>query len=152
MEEVERRGINPQTWGPCMWSAIHYTALAYPVEPSHQDQVDYRTFFESLQRVLPCKKCRDNMCRHLREKPLSVPLAKGKYCLFDWTVTLHNLVNDECGKPPYDPQAARVIYESGYGCRSFWGQFVVRAVQVVILFWILALVIMPWRRARLRRV
>jgi hypothetical protein len=54
---------------------------------------------------------------HLHETPVAVPLSKGKYDFFDWTVELHNRVNLDCGKPAYDPQVARMIYEHGYG----WG-------------------------------
>jgi hypothetical protein len=115
---IEKRGIRPSVWGPCTWSMIHYVALAYPTVPDHQQQQDYKSFVESLQKVLPCQKCRDHMAVHLRETPVAVPLSKGKYPFFDWTVDLHNRVNADCGKPAYDPQVARAIYEHGYGCRG----------------------------------
>jgi hypothetical protein len=97
---------------------LHYVALAYPATPSHQHQLDYRAFVEGLQKVLPCRKCRDHMAAHLRAKPVAVPLSKGKSHFFDWTVELHNLVNATCGKPAYDAHVARFVYEQGYGCKG----------------------------------
>jgi hypothetical protein len=146
MQLAEKRGVRPSYWGACAWSTIHYIALAYPTKPAHQDQVDYRTFFESLQRVLPCKKCRDNMSKHLRDAPITVPLSKGKYYLFDWTVHLHNTVNEECGKPAYDPQVARAMYENGYGCNA--GGFPL--VTLCILFTIVLCVTVTVAGVRMR--
>jgi hypothetical protein len=104
-----KRGIRP-LFGAVYMGMIHYVALAYPTVPDHQQQQDYKSFVESLQKVLPCQKCRDHMAVHLRETPVAVPLSKGKYPFFDWTVDLHNRVNADCGKPAYDPQVARAIY------------------------------------------
>jgi hypothetical protein len=116
--EPEKRGIQPSVWGPCTWSMLHYVALAYPNDPTHQHQTDYRNFVESLSRVLPCAKCREHMAGHIKTRSVADALCKGKGAFFEWTVALHNVVNSAAGKPPYDVDAVRLIYEAGYGCQG----------------------------------
>jgi hypothetical protein len=74
------------------------------------------------------------MAVHLRETPVAVPLSKGKYDFFDWTVELHNRVNLDCGKPAYDPQVARMIYEHGYGCKGISPYMLFMCAFIVAIF------------------
>jgi hypothetical protein len=96
---------------------LHYVALAYPVTPTATCQGDYRTFLSALQRVLPCQKCRSGFKDWMQANPPTAALASGRDALFDWTVALHNSVNEKTGKFRYDPRVARRVYDAGRGCR-----------------------------------
>ena len=87
-------------WGPSAWSFIHYTALAYPVQPTETDKENYKTFYYSLQNTLPCPKCAKNYQRHLKDIPIDEALD-GPEELFKWTIDIHNEVNKELGKRKY---------------------------------------------------
>ena len=89
-----------QDWGPEAWSLIHYTALAYPVQPTDADKENYKTFYYSLQNTLPCPKCAKNYQRHLKDIPIDEALD-GPEELFKWTIDIHNEVNKELGKRKY---------------------------------------------------
>ena len=89
-----------QDWGPSAWSFIHYTALAYPVQPTETDKENYKTFYYSLQNTLPCPKCAENYQRHLKDIPIDEALV-GPEELFKWTIDIHNEVNKELGKRKY---------------------------------------------------
>ena len=92
-----------QDWGPNAWSLIHYTALAYPSQPTDVDKENYKTFYYSLQNTLPCPKCALNYQRHLKDIPIDEALV-GPEELFKWTIDIHNEVNKELGKRKYSYQ------------------------------------------------
>lgn len=89
-------------WGPALWRAIHFIALGYPSVPTEADAVAYRSFFESLDKVIPCDVCAKNYRRHFEEIPIDGYLLGDRGgdspSLFDWTVKLHNVVDAELGK------------------------------------------------------
>lgn len=101
--------IDPSVWGPLLWKTIHIVALAYPARPTPDDVLAYRAFFVALGDVIPCCKCRDNYKRHLQELPIDAGLA-GRDDLFAWTVSLHNIVNAETGKPQFPTQDAQARF------------------------------------------
>ena len=89
-----------QDWGPNAWSLIHYTALAYPSQPTDVDKENYKNFYYSLQNTLPCPKCALNYQRHLKDIPIDEALVDPEE-LFKWTIDIHNEVNKELGKRKY---------------------------------------------------
>ena len=90
--------MQPSVWGKHIWYSIHYIALAYPTQPSEQEKQDMRIFMTTLGEVLPCKTCRINFKEHLEELPLDEKVLSSKNTLFEWTVKLHNMVNESTGK------------------------------------------------------
>jgi hypothetical protein len=86
-----KRGIDPDVWGPCAWNFIHNIARGYPQRPSIATMREYKTFFDALPLVLPCRKCRWNAKAHLQACPPDTALAKGQDALFAWTVDWHNV-------------------------------------------------------------
>ena len=105
---------DPRVWGPDVWRALHYIALGYPDDPSPDQQAAYRAFFTALGPVLPCASCATNYQQHLRDLPVEPALQKGGRALFEWTVALHNLVNqhsrrgDGTARRPLTPDAVMV--------------------------------------------
>lgn len=57
----------PKEWGPPAWKFIFYVIDDMPEYPSDTEQ--YRMFFESLQGVLPCERCRQHYSLYLIHKP-----------------------------------------------------------------------------------
>ena len=52
------KGFSPKIWGPSAWKFIHTIALSYPDNPTPFDKENYKNFFLSLKKILPCDKCR----------------------------------------------------------------------------------------------
>lgn len=93
----------PQVWGPFFWNTLHIAALAYPNEPTYTHKKAAKEFFESLQVIIPCPKCRRHFADHLAKFPIP-PHLDTRTTLFKWTVVLHNSVNKALGKPEYTEQ------------------------------------------------
>lgn len=99
----------PALWGKHMWFSIHFIAQDYPTDPSPEDMQVYKSFFENLWKVIPCYKCGVNYKRHLLELPIDQHLHS-REALFAWTVSLHNIVNSELGKPQMSLDEAKKKY------------------------------------------
>jgi hypothetical protein len=91
--------ITPDVWGPVGWKFIHFIALAYPQNPTDEQKLHYKTFFESIHNVLPCIICSNNYKKHLEELPLNDETLKNKEALLRWSIDMHNKVNRENNKP-----------------------------------------------------
>lgn len=105
--------MHPDVWGRFLWYSIHFIALDYPENPTPQDRVKYKSFFENLGSVIPCYKCSVNYKRHIEELPLvseAGDFLENKGTLFAWTVELHNIVNKELGKPVMSLDSAFAMY------------------------------------------
>jgi hypothetical protein len=102
----------PSAWGPHMWYAIHFVCLGYPRAPSEEDRRNYKAFFLALPDVLPCLKCAKHLQDNLLKLPLDAAALAGDGSLFAWSVRLHNLVNADLGKEPWEVEDARKYYAS----------------------------------------
>lgn len=60
-------GMQTNIWGPPMWFSIHLMSFNYPVQPTEADQNAYATWLQALGNVLPCRHCRENFARNMRE-------------------------------------------------------------------------------------
>jgi hypothetical protein len=60
------KSISPQHWGPSGWSILHRISFYL----SSGDIDDVIRFFQTLQYVLPCTKCRRNISTHLNCLPI----------------------------------------------------------------------------------
>lgn len=89
----------PEIWGRYAWKFIHLVTLGYPEKPTDADKKRYYDFFQDLQYVLPCKKCRHNMTDHLKKYPLTSQALSSRTSLVKWGIDLHNIVNYYTGKP-----------------------------------------------------
>lgn len=58
-------GFISSVWGPALWMVLHCISLNYPLQPTKEDKYRYRKWFEGLQHVLPCRKCRQNFKTNL---------------------------------------------------------------------------------------
>jgi hypothetical protein len=101
--------MQPEIWGPHLWRSIHYIALGYPQQPTPEDVQNYYILFFNLWKVIPCYKCSVNYKRHLDELPIDSFLST-RIKLFEWTVSLHNIVNKELGKKQISLDDAKELY------------------------------------------
>ncbi len=88
-----RQSFDPKIWGPHAWFFLETVVMAYPIKPTNEDKSKILLFFNTLQYVIPCDKCRINYSRHLKEHPLTNKILEDRDNLFKWIVTIHNLVD-----------------------------------------------------------
>ena len=86
-------GMLTTVWGPSMWHFLHTTSFNYPVQPTCEDKRKYRDFVLSLRHVLPCGKCRKNLCKNLSKLPLTMDHMKSRETFSRYMYKLHELVN-----------------------------------------------------------
>lgn len=91
-------GMLTTVWGPSMWHYLHTMSFNYPVNPSAEDKDHYRNFIISLQYVLPCKYCRQNLTNNFKVLPLTVADMKDRNSFSRYIYKLHELVNKFLGK------------------------------------------------------
>ena len=105
--------MNQNIWGPHFWITLHTITFDYPLNPSSIDKINYANFINSIQYVLPCKICRKNFCRKLKESPIKNYLNTRKNFVY-WMIDCHNKVNSETGKRYYSYEEVIKLYEDKY--------------------------------------
>jgi len=91
-------GMLTAVWGPSMWHFLHIMSFNYPVNPSEEDRKNYRDFILSLQYILPCKYCRQNLTNNLKATPLSNEDMKDRNSFSRYVYKLHETINKMLGK------------------------------------------------------
>ena len=104
--------MKSEYWGPHSWIMIHSIAYGYPDKPSDIEQQHAVKFIESLQHLLPCRKCRFHLAENL--KTYNIPEhVRDTRSFFRFTVDLHNIVNKQLDKPIIDyDEAERLLKTS----------------------------------------
>jgi len=109
---LERNGMMVSVWGPMLWSVLHMISLNYPTNPTEEDITHYYNFIFSLQFVLPCRACRDNMTLNLDRLNFSRVVFASRQSFFEWIYMFHSAVNDNTGKnTTQSMQAVADMYE-----------------------------------------
>lgn len=86
-------GFISNIWGPTFWFTLHCISLNFPLHPTYADKQHYRTFFESLQYVLPCGICRDNFKQNLEQIGYDPSVHYESRAMFSYLVyELHQIV------------------------------------------------------------
>jgi hypothetical protein len=91
-------GMLTTVWGPGMWHFLHTMSFNYPVEPTQEQKIYYRNFIINLKNVLPCKYCRINLTKNLKQHPLKINDMKNRETFSKYVYSLHELVNKMLGK------------------------------------------------------
>tara|TARA_Y100000768_G_scaffold220618_1_gene166317 strand:+ start:3911 stop:4498 length:588 start_codon:yes stop_codon:yes gene_type:complete len=91
-------GMLTTIWGPSMWHYLHTMSFNYPVKPTKQDKKYYKSFMESLQYVLPCKHCRENLKNNYKVHPLKSCVFKNRDSFSRYIYELHEIINKMLGK------------------------------------------------------
>ena len=92
-------GLITKIWGSSTWTSNHAITFGYPVEPTDQQKKDYRTYFESLGKVLPCRYCRDSYNNFIvtDDTKLTDADLESREALTRWFYRVHNRVNNKLG-------------------------------------------------------
>ncbi len=95
-------GMMTKVWGPAGWLFLHCVTFGYPyaINPENLDhaykQDHYKTFFNLVGYILPCKYCRESYIEFARETPIDNFLSK-REDLTKWLYIIHNKVNKKLG-------------------------------------------------------
>ena len=91
-------GMLTAVWGPSMWHYLHTMSFNYPIKPSKNDKIHYKNFIISLQHVLPCRHCRENLVTNLKLLPLTNKCLMSRAEFSRYVYNLHEAVNKMLGK------------------------------------------------------
>ena len=91
-------GFLTYVWGPSLWMTLHTVSFNYPCHPTTQQRKQYKHFFDSLQHVLPCGACRDNLVSNLSSTKYCDSVFQNRETLSKWVYDLHKCVNTMLGK------------------------------------------------------
>ena len=86
-------GMLTTVWGPSMWHFLHTMSFNYPVTPSADDKKHYHEFMLSLQYILPCKYCRQNLTKNYKVFPLRASDMLNRESFSRYVYKLHEMVN-----------------------------------------------------------
>ena len=86
-------GMMTSIWGPSFWHILHTISFNYPCKPTSKDKDYYYNFILSLQNILPCKYCRENLPNNLKKTKFSKKIFKNRDTFSRWMYTLHEEVN-----------------------------------------------------------
>lgn len=89
----------PEIWGPSAWKIMHAISFDYPINPTVLDKMNYYNFYNNLQYVLPCGKCRNNLADHYKNFPITQEVLSSRENLIYYVIDLHNIVNYYTNKP-----------------------------------------------------
>ena len=91
-------GMLTSVWGPSLWHYLHILSFNYPVKPTKQQKQKHKEFILNLQYTLPCKYCRENLKKNLKQLPLTAKALKNRENFSRWVYNLHELINKMLGK------------------------------------------------------
>ena len=91
-------GMLTYVWGPSLWHFLHTMSFNYPVKPTKEDKVNYMNFIKSLENILPCKYCRLNLKKNLKNTNFSMKKMKNRETFSRYIFDLHNHINTMLGK------------------------------------------------------
>jgi len=107
----QRRIMNFNVWSCHLWICIHFMALQVELDQKACNINNERlettiTFFEGLHHLMTCEHCRISYEDFLKHHPP----CHHRTSLFEWTINLHNHVNEKLGKPPWNLHEAFTYY------------------------------------------
>ena len=91
-------GMLTSIWGPSIWFYLHTMSFNYPVNPTNNDKRNYRAFVLNLKNVLPCGKCRKNLCLNFKKLPLRISDMKDRHSFSLYVYNLHEIINKMLNK------------------------------------------------------
>ena len=86
-------GMQVSVWGPCIWTFLHTVSFNYKLHPTSEEKKQYRDFILSLQYILPCNKCRENLKENFKKHPLKESDLENRETFSRYIYNLHEIVN-----------------------------------------------------------
>jgi hypothetical protein len=88
-----------QQWGPPLWNFIH-ALCNFHFEENNEHHVKHAIeCLKALKGAIPCYKCQAFYGENLKELDTINPTEYR--ALYNWSVRLHNAVNEKLGKPSW---------------------------------------------------
>ena len=105
-------GMMSSVWGPAMWHFLHTISFNYPIKPNKEDKDNYYNYIISVGKILPCKYCRDNYKKNLKNAKFSRKVLKNRETFSKFIYKLHCEVNNMlCKKIETTYKDIKYIYE-----------------------------------------
>jgi hypothetical protein len=85
-------------WGPPAWQFLHCISFTYPNNPTNEEKLQFKHFFESVQYTLPCSYCRKSYSQFIITEPtILVNALDNRKTLTQWLYNIHNRINQKLG-------------------------------------------------------
>ena len=91
-------GMLTTIWGPSLWHYLHTMSFNYPNEPTNMQKKMHKQFILNLQYTLPCKYCRINLVKNLKNYPLKECHLKNRKMFSYYIYKLHEIINTMLNK------------------------------------------------------
>ena len=86
--------LRTKAWGPPAWFYITCVAMGYPDKnPTKKQRREYKKFYVSVGKTLPCCLCRESYEKFLKQLPLTSKVLSSRKNLVHWLFKIHNKVN-----------------------------------------------------------
>jgi len=131
---------NNNVWGPPAWTFLHTITYNYPENPSDNDKKNYHNFFDSLQHILPCKKCQSHYTENIQKYDLNNSLDN-RDDLVKWLIDIHNEVNKYTGKRVWTYSEVYNKYDNLHNSNS-----VNKMIIIIILCIVLVLIFFLYKK------
>ena len=79
-----RQDIDPVIWGSTAWGFINGTIDGLSNKPTKKEARGVEGFVDSLETILPCKKCRENFRKYKQKHPLTEEQLGSKAKIREW--------------------------------------------------------------------
>ena len=86
--------MNVSKWGPGGWVFLHSISFNYPLDPKDDDKIKYKSFFKSLEDILPCKYCRESYKIYYKYIPID-DFLDSRIGVCYWLFRIHGLINEK---------------------------------------------------------
>ena len=96
---VTESGLLTKIWGPHMWVTLHSITFCYPLQPTEEDKIKYKKFFQIVGDMLPCFHCRESYNDFIKcgITRLDDDVFENRESLTKWLYYLHEAVNKKLG-------------------------------------------------------
>ena len=128
--------MDPEVWGPHAWQFLHSITLAYPDNPTLEDKNNHAQFFNNIQYILPCQKCKGHYSQNIQNSPVEQHLDN-KESLFKRLVDIHNIVNVMNNKREYSYDEVIKLYEKIYNKSN---KFIQHKSLIILLIFVLFII------------
>ena len=129
--------MNPEVWGPGAWTFLHSITMYYPDNPTNEQKMNHKDFFENLQNILPCPTCAKHYSENLKKYSLDEAL-ESKDKLTKWLIDIHNEVNKKNNKRTYSYEEVIKIYDKKYSeSKNNYGNKILIGIVIVLILYIL---------------
>ena len=131
--------MNSSIWGPHSWYFLHIVSFHYPINPSKQDKINYKKFYDSIQNILPCKKCNLHYSQLLKKFPIQL---NSRLDLIKWLINIHNEVNKSINKKILSFNDIENIYNNQFNYSIKNNESLNNQNLSILLFFILILLLL----------